>query len=230
MAAMRARGRRDPSQSPLSDAGRGDAGERANLLSLTQLHGCLVERVQVGDQILDLLFVLDAGEGHLGAWDLRLGILDVVAERCLIPSDARFLVGVRVAVAFDRSRLSADQAVEHGPHDVLRGIPDLMAGLANGEDLFARAAASWALASPNPAVRNKTASKARLIISSLFWWLDGSSDDFGQSSAGVDQVDLFDLDLRQQGTDLLHRHQAEGRRERVGGGRAAGDGQPCPWA
>jgi len=39
---------------------------------------------QVGDQILDLLFVLDARERHLGA--LRLRVLDVLGERRLVPA------------------------------------------------------------------------------------------------------------------------------------------------
>jgi hypothetical protein len=48
-----------------------------------------VELLEVGPQVVDLLFVLDPGEGFFGAWDFGPGILDVFLEGCLIPDDAR---------------------------------------------------------------------------------------------------------------------------------------------
>lgn len=63
-------------------------GIHARELLLGQFDRCLVEGVQVRDQVLDLLLVLDAGEGHLGARDLGLRVLDVIAEGRLVPGDA----------------------------------------------------------------------------------------------------------------------------------------------
>src|SRR5581483_3410095 len=106
--------------------------------SLRELDRGLVEGVQVGDQVLDLLFVLDARERHLGARNLRLRVLNVLGERRLVPGDPRLLVGVGIVVAPHRSGFAPEQPVEHGADRVLRVVPDLMAGLADGEDLFAR--------------------------------------------------------------------------------------------
>jgi hypothetical protein len=44
--------------------------------------------LRIGGEVLDLLLVLDAGEDHLGAGDLRLGVLDVFGEDRLVPGDA----------------------------------------------------------------------------------------------------------------------------------------------
>src|SRR5262245_13847402 len=62
------------------------------------------ELPEVGPQIPDLLFVLDAGKHHLGAGNLGARIADVVLERVLAPGDAGILVGLGVIVALDRAR------------------------------------------------------------------------------------------------------------------------------
>jgi hypothetical protein len=49
-------------------------------------------------KIVDLFLVLDAGERHLGAGNLRLRVLDVVLELSLVPGDAGILVGVRIGL------------------------------------------------------------------------------------------------------------------------------------
>jgi hypothetical protein len=49
-------------------------------------------------EIVDLFLVLDAGECHSGAGNLRLGILDVILELRFVPGDAGILVGVRIGI------------------------------------------------------------------------------------------------------------------------------------
>ncbi len=55
-------------------------------------------------QVVDFFLVLDPGEYHLGAGNLRLGILDVVLELGLVPGDAGILVGVRIAARVSLKR------------------------------------------------------------------------------------------------------------------------------
>src|SRR3546814_1126764 len=66
---------------------------------LFQFDGRLIELVQVGDQILDLLFVLQSRIRHLGSGNLLPRILDVLREGLLVPGEVGVLVGGRVAVA-----------------------------------------------------------------------------------------------------------------------------------
>src|SRR5260370_41906226 len=58
-------------------------------------------------EVAGFLLVLDAGEHHLGAWNLRLGVLDVVLELGLVPGDAGILVGVRIGIALRRAGVAA---------------------------------------------------------------------------------------------------------------------------
>src|SRR5690349_13738782 len=78
-----------------------------------------VELLQVRDHVVDVGVAVQAGEDHLGARHLGLGVLEVLLERGLVPGQARTLVGLRVAVALNRTRLAADDAVEHGADGVL---------------------------------------------------------------------------------------------------------------
>src|SRR5450432_774470 len=63
-------------------------------------------------EIVDFLVFLDAGEGHLGAGNLGLGIPDVFLELGLVPGDAGILVGIRVAVIRRGAGLAAVEPVE----------------------------------------------------------------------------------------------------------------------
>ena len=65
-----------------------------------------------GPEIVDFLFVLDAGKYHLGAGDFRLRILDVVLEFGLVPGDAGTLVGIRVGIIRRGAGLAAVQPVK----------------------------------------------------------------------------------------------------------------------
>src|ERR1700761_4115768 len=88
-------------------------------------------------EIVDLLFVLDAGEGHLGARNLGFGILDVLLELGLVPGDAGVLVGVRVGVIRRGSGLAAVEPVELRADLVLGAFADGVAGKAFVEGRFA---------------------------------------------------------------------------------------------
>src|ERR1035441_2253793 len=67
----------------------------------------LVVLRDIRPEIVDLFLVLDAGEGHLGAGNLRLRILDVFLELGLVPGDAGVLVGVRVVIVRGGAGLAA---------------------------------------------------------------------------------------------------------------------------
>src|SRR5437660_273842 len=92
---------------------------------LLPLH--LAIRIELRDerpQIIDLGVLLDAGEGHLGAGNLRLRVLDVVLELGLVPGDAGVLVGVRIGIIRRRSGLASVQTVEFGADLVLGAFTD----------------------------------------------------------------------------------------------------------
>src|SRR5260370_12434606 len=58
-------------------------------------------------EVAGFLLVLDAGEYHLGAGNLCLGVLDVVLELDLVPGDAGILVGIRVGITLRRAGVAA---------------------------------------------------------------------------------------------------------------------------
>jgi hypothetical protein len=78
-------------------------------------HSCLFGRVlEVGNQVVPVLLLLETAEGHLGAGDVFLGVLEVLEEGLVLPGDALLLVGVGVGVAVDGTGLAAEEAVESG--------------------------------------------------------------------------------------------------------------------
>src|SRR5438132_8846213 len=79
-------------------------------------------------EVVRLFLVLDADEYHLGAGDLRLGVLDVVEELVLVPGDAGILVGVGIGKIRRGAGLAAVEPVEHGADLVLGAVADRMAG------------------------------------------------------------------------------------------------------
>jgi hypothetical protein len=95
-----------------------------------RLFGLLVEE---GDEVVAVLGLLETTEGHLGAGNVLLGVLEVLEEGVLVPGDALLLVGVGVGVALDLTGLAAEEAVEHGADLValtlLQGVALRAAGL-----------------------------------------------------------------------------------------------------
>ena len=86
------------------------------------------ELLEEGGEILDLVFLLDAGERHLGAGDLGLRVLDVLGEHRLVPGDAGILVGVGIAVARDASGVAAEQSVQQRLYEeVANGLEEMLA-------------------------------------------------------------------------------------------------------
>ena len=67
------------------------------------------ELLQIGDHVLGLLVLGQAGEQHLGARDHRLRVLQILRERRLVPDEVRVLVGVGVAIALIGSGLAPDE-------------------------------------------------------------------------------------------------------------------------
>src|SRR5258708_9458471 len=63
-------------------------------------------------EVAGFLLVLDAGEHHFGAWNLRLVVLDVVLELGLVPGDAGILVGIRVGIALRRAGVAGGEPGE----------------------------------------------------------------------------------------------------------------------
>ena len=59
-----------------------------------------------------VLGLLEATEGHLGAGDVLLGVLEVLEKGVLLPFDTLVLVGVGVRETGDLARLAAEETVK----------------------------------------------------------------------------------------------------------------------
>ena len=59
-----------------------------------------------------VLGLLEATEGHLGARNVLLGVLEVLEKGVLLPLDTLVLVGVGVRETGDLARLAAEETVE----------------------------------------------------------------------------------------------------------------------
>jgi hypothetical protein len=59
-----------------------------------------------------VLGLLEATEGHLGARNVLLGVLEVLEESVLVPVDTLLLVGVGVGEALDLTGLAAEDTME----------------------------------------------------------------------------------------------------------------------
>src|SRR3954447_7482599 len=81
-------------------------------------------------EVVGLFLVLDAGEHHLGAGNLRLRLLDVFEELVLAPGNAGILVGIRIGIAFGGAGLAAVDAVQLRLDLVLGAFANRMAGQA----------------------------------------------------------------------------------------------------
>nr|CAJ01647.1 hypothetical protein orf111 [Methylocapsa acidiphila] len=85
---------------------------------------------EIGDEIVPIRFLRQAGEDHLGAGDHGLGIGEIFVQLRLVPGDAGILVGVGIAIALDRAGLAPDQAIQLRTDEILGAFADLMADLA----------------------------------------------------------------------------------------------------
>lgn len=73
------------------------------------------------NEVVSVLGLLQATEGHLGAGDVLLGVLEVVEEGLVVPLDTLLLVGVGVGVALDGTTLAAEEAVQ-GRADLVAAV------------------------------------------------------------------------------------------------------------
>lgn len=96
------------------------------------------------NQVVPVLLLLQATEGHLGAGNVLLGVLKVGEEGVVLPGDALGLVGVGVRVALDGAGLAAEEAVQRGADLVaavlLDGVALRAARLEEGSTLLS---VSW---------------------------------------------------------------------------------------
>jgi len=96
---------------------------------MTRLCGLVLE---VGDEIVAVLGLLQATEGHLGAGNVLLGVLEVLEESVITPGDALALVGVGVSVSGDLAGLSAPKSVKVGSDLVALTLLEVVALSATG--------------------------------------------------------------------------------------------------
>lgn len=68
--------------------------------------------LDVGDKVVSIFLLLETTEGHLGAWNVLLWVLEVLEQSVLVPSDTLSLVSVSVVEALDLARLSTNHTVK----------------------------------------------------------------------------------------------------------------------
>lgn len=67
---------------------------------------------QVSDQVVPVLLLLEATEGHLGTRNVLLGVLEVGEQSVLLPLDALLLVGIGVCVTLNGTGVTAEKPVQ----------------------------------------------------------------------------------------------------------------------
>src|SRR6478672_8579211 len=95
------------------------------------------ELLEISNDVVDVLFLRKAGEGHFGAGYHSARVFQILFESGFIPRDPRVLVGGGIVVSWSASCLAADRTVELRSNSILRTLADLMAELAFGKDFFA---------------------------------------------------------------------------------------------
>ncbi|KAI6756299.1 hypothetical protein HG530_012035 [Fusarium avenaceum] len=64
------------------------------------------------NEVVAILGLLQATEGHLGTGNVLLGVLEVLEESVVVPLNALLLVGIGVGVAIDGTSLAAPKTVQ----------------------------------------------------------------------------------------------------------------------
>lgn len=94
----------------------------------------------VRDQVVAILRLLQATEGHLGAGNVLLRVLEVGEQSLLLPGDAFRPVGICVREALDRASLATKETVEVGANLVgatsLKGMALSAAGLKSKVNIY----------------------------------------------------------------------------------------------
>jgi len=91
----------------------GEEGENFRVLisrksRFERLLGLLLEE---SDEIVAILGLLETTEGHLGAWDVLLWVLEVGKQSLLLPCNALLLVRVCVRETLDLTGLATEETV-----------------------------------------------------------------------------------------------------------------------
>jgi hypothetical protein len=84
------------------------------------------------DQVVAVLLLLESTEGHLGARDVLLWVLEVLEESVGVPGDSLLLVGIGVRVTLDGAGLAAEETVEVGADLVGLSVTEGVALCATG--------------------------------------------------------------------------------------------------
>src|SRR5690606_20922276 len=98
--------------------------------------GLLGGFLEIGDDVLPVLFFPQAGEDHLVAGDVLARVLEPVIHRLLIPDDIGALQRVRVVESLGRTRLAAEDSMERRADLVLTRL-ERVARPTPGEQFFA---------------------------------------------------------------------------------------------
>lgn len=77
-------------------------------------NGLVLLGSEVGDEIGSFLFGLETCEDHLGFWDVLLWVKQVFEQSLIAPLDGGGLVGSRVGVARNGTRLSSPDTIQVG--------------------------------------------------------------------------------------------------------------------
>jgi len=103
--------------------------------------------MQIGKQVPELAWILDAQERHLVTGNESLRIGQVLAERVVVPGDIGILHRWRVSIAGHAAGLAPNDAMQAGTNEVLSGL-ETMADLALIEYCAPRCASPrpWACA------------------------------------------------------------------------------------
>lgn len=91
-----------------------------------------------------VLSLLEATEGHLGARNVLLGVLEVLEESVLVPVDGTLLVGVGVGETGDLTGLAAEETVKLRANLVALALLEGVALCATGlEETSALLGVTW---------------------------------------------------------------------------------------
>ena len=95
--------------------------------------------LKVGDEVIPVLVLLQASEGHFCTRDVLFGVLKVFEESLLLPNDTLVDVGSGVAEAISLTGLASKDTMEVGSYFVgltgIEGVALSAAGLEEGSTL-----------------------------------------------------------------------------------------------
>jgi len=88
--------------------------------TMVKVHSELADRLQVSNEIVTLVRLLNASEGHFGPLDVLLRVDEVLIKDVVGPCDARLLVSTGVVESIDLTRLATEEPMQSRSGHVLR--------------------------------------------------------------------------------------------------------------